>query len=551
MNTDALLRLSRQLHEARDLDAVMTEVITAIKAATRYQHAWMSVFSTDHARFTVVGNPSTGDERVFARIALLDVAADRFLTRCLNADEAFVIEDMRLDPDADQEQVAFFGNRTVITVPMVRLAERLGAFGVGTFGDVEGTLLPTPGEFAFIVQVASLVSVVIGRLHAEEANVALEERMRANQRLEALGRLAGGISHDFNNILVSIVGNSDLAASQLADHPALELVEEVQEAAARAANLTRQLLAFSRGQLLDRHDLDLSKVIADLSRLLRRLLPDDVALEFLPGSRLGTVHADRGQLEQVVMNLAINARDAMPAGGRLTLETQNVLIDQAYVDAHPWARVGRYVLLSVSDTGVGMAPDICQQIFEPFFTTKPAFVGTGLGLAVVDSVVKQHQGFVHVYSEERIGTTFKIYLPICESHAADVGTKLEDLVLAGGGHEEVLIVDDDVHIRSYLERLLRGAGYRVGRAEDGKEALRYLADHPDVALVLTDLVMPVMSGPALIAAIADRPDPPRVLVMTGYARGSLADAHIEHAITKPFGSQELLRKLREVLDAPA
>ncbi|PKN56493.1 MAG: hybrid sensor histidine kinase/response regulator [Deltaproteobacteria bacterium HGW-Deltaproteobacteria-14] len=551
MNTDALLQLSRQLHEARTLDAVMTEVITAIKAATRYQHAWMSVFSTDHSRFTVVGNPSTNDERIHARIAALDVAADRFLTRCLSASEAFVIEDMRLDPDADQEQVAFFENRTAITVPMVRLAERLGAFGVGTFGDAEGVLPPTPDEFAFIVQVASLVSVIVGRLHAEEAHRALEERMRANQRLEALGRLAGGISHDFNNILVSIVGNSDLVASQLGGHPALELVEEVQDAAARAANLTRQLLAFSRGQLLDRHDLDLSKVIADLSRLLRRLLPDDVTLEFLPGARLGAVHADRGQLEQVVMNLAINARDAMPRGGRLVLETQNVLIDKAYVDAHPWAQVGRYVLLSVSDTGVGMGPEVCGQIFEPFFTTKPLFVGTGLGLAVVDSVVKQHQGFVHVYSEEGVGTTFKIYLPIVASHAADVGTKLEELVQARGGAEHVLVVDDDLHIRSYLERLLHGAGYRIGLAEGGAAALRYLADHPDVALVLTDLVMPVMSGPALIAAIADRPNPPQVLVMTGYARGSLAEAPIEHAITKPFGSQELLRRLREVLDAPA
>lgn len=551
MHTDALLRLSRSLHAVHDLDGLMREVVPAIAAETGYAHAWLSVFTADRTHFELVGNPSVGDERIHQRGATLEITRDRFLMRCLHANEPFVIADLREDPDADPEQVAFFENRTVIQVPMLHLGNAMGTLGVGTFGDAEGVRAPARDELSFIVQVASLISVVVGRLHAEEARSAIEEKMRASQRLEALGQLAGEVAHDFNNMLVSIVGNSDLLARMLAAHPGRELVEEVQEAARRATTLTRQLLAFSRGQLLDRHELDLCALVNDLSRLLTRLLPDDVELvvKSCPGSCF--IVGDRGQLDQIIMNLAINARDAMPDGGRLLLEVRAVEVDEDYVATHPWARCGHYLLLSVSDTGVGMSAEVAARIFEPFFTTKAATVGTGLGLAVVDSVLKQHNGFVHVYSEPGVGTTFKLYLPAVTPSGAAPGDAPRDVVVsARGGDEHILAVDDDPHILLYIERLLTGAGYRVTGAENGAQALERLDEHDDIALILTDLVMPVMGGPALIAAAQARPNPPRTLVMTGYARGILADASFRFAITKPFGSQELLQKIREALDAP-
>ena len=548
MHTDALLRLSRSLHAVHDLDDVMREVVPATE--TGYAHAWLSVFTADRTHFELVGNPSPGGQRIHQRVATLEIARDRFLMRCLHATEPFVIADLREDPDADPEQVAFFENRTVVQVPMLHLGNRMGTLAVGTFGDAEGVRVPARDELSFIVQVASLVSVVVGRLHAEESRRAIEDRMGANQRLEALGQLAGEVAHDFNNMLVSIVGNSDLLAEMLAGHPALELVEEVQESARRAASLTRQLLAFSRGQLLDRRELDLCALVNDLSRLLTRLLPDDVELVVKSCSEPCFVHGDRGQLDQVVMNLAINARDAMPEGGRLVLEVRAVEVDEDYVATHPWARRGRYLLLSVSDTGVGMSAEVAARIFEPFFTTKPSTVGTGLGLAVVDSVLKQHDGFVHVYSEPGVGTTFKLYLPAVTASGAVHEDTASGVVSARGENEHILAVDDDTHIITYLERLLRGAGYRVTCAENGAQALERLAQHDDIALILTDLVMPVMGGAALVAAATARPNPPRALVMTGYARGTLADASFRFAITKPFGSQELLQKVREALDAP-
>jgi len=530
----------------------MREVLVVVEAATGYRHAWLSVFSADGETFEVVGNPSTGDERIHHRISTLAVKGDRFLTRCMTSEEPFVIEDMRLDPDADPEQVAFFENRTVIMAPMLLLAERIGAFTVGTFGDDEGVRPPTAEELSFFVQIGSLLSVVVGRLRAIDAQRAMEEKMRAHQRLEALGQLAGEVAHDFNNMLVSIIGNSDLLARQIVDPASRELVTEVQEAAHRAATLTRQLLAFSRGQLLDRRDLGLTEVVADLSRMLRRLLPDDVDLVITPSDTDGRVHADRGQLDQVIVNLAINARDAMPDGGRLTIEVTEVDLDSDDVAEHPWARAGRFAVLSVSDTGVGMAPEVRERIFEPFFTTKPAAVGTGLGLAVVGSVLEQHDGFVHVYSEPDVGTTFKLYLPRLDAPVAagEPAAPAPVVVPASGQGEHVLVVDDDAHILRVVERLLSREGYRVTCAADGALALAALDAHPDVALVLTDLVMPVMSGSALVAAVRDRPDPPRFVVMTGYARGSMADQSFPFTLTKPFGAQELVARVREALAAP-
>ncbi|TNF22977.1 MAG: sensor histidine kinase [Deltaproteobacteria bacterium] len=411
MDVDALLNLSRRLHAARDLDAVMAEVAVAIREATRYRRAWMAVRTADGERFRVVGDRAGGDPAVSARLEAMEVSKDPYLQRCVSATAPFVIDDLRRDPDANQDHVEALGPRTVILVPMVRLAERVGAFVVGTYGDAEGVMPPTPGEYAFIIQVASLVSVVVGRIHAEEQRAALERQVGRSQRLEALGRLAGGISHDFNNLLVTIMGNAELALDLLEGHPAEELVVDVKAAADRAAALTRQLLAFSRGQPLDRRPLDVAEVIGGTARFIRRLLPTTIALEVVPPAEPSVVLADRGQLEQVLVNLAVNARDAMPSGGRLTFETRRVVLDADFVATHPWGRVGDFVVVSAIDTGRGVPPELRERIFEPFFSSKPASRGTGLGLAVVDTVARQHNGFVRVRSGDESGSAFDLYLP--------------------------------------------------------------------------------------------------------------------------------------------
>ena len=382
----------------------------------------------------------------------------------------------------------------------------------------------------------------------------LEAQFRQAQKMESVGHLASGIAHDFNNLLTVINGLSDLILEQIAeDDPVHADVQEIHRAGDRAATLTRQLLAFSRQQILAPQVMNFNTVVAGMESLLRRLLGEDIDLVVVPAPGLGSVKADPGQIEQVIANLTVNARDAMPQGGPLTIETQNVTLDENYARQHGVAVTpGSYVVLVVSDSGIGMDEATRARIFEPFFTTKGPGKGTGLGLATVYGVVKQSHGFIWVYSEVGQGTTFKIYLPqVTEAAGADQPGPTVD---SSAGTETILLVEDNAGLRKLTIRFLEPAGYTVLGAATGEEALSLLERHEDsVHLLLTDVVMPGMSGRQLAEQLAQTHPGVKVLYMSGYTsdtivRHGVLDAQVSF-LGKPFTASTLLRKLREVLDS--
>ncbi|MBN9522360.1 PAS domain S-box protein [bacterium] len=382
----------------------------------------------------------------------------------------------------------------------------------------------------------------------------LEEHLRQAQKMEAVGRLAGGVAHDFNNLLTVITGFAELLHGMLDDRPdARPLVEEIGKAGRRAAGLTRQLLAFSRKQVLQPKLIDPNALLADLGRMLRPLLGEDIELALTLAPAVRRVRVDPGQLEQVVMNLAVNARDAMPTGGRLTVETGNATLDEAYAEFRPEVRPGNYVRLAVTDTGAGMDRAVADRVFEPFFTTKGEGRGTGLGLATVYGIIKQSGGHIEVTSEVGTGTTFEVYLPAAdEAPGSRVGVALPDR--APGGRETVLLVEDEEAVRELAARVLRTKGYHVVEAADGAAALATAARHPGpIDLLVTDVVMPRLGGRELAARLAETRPGLRVLYLSGYTD----DAVVRHGVTeaqvaflqKPFGPDALAGKVREVLDA--
>jgi two-component system cell cycle sensor histidine kinase/response regulator CckA len=372
--------------------------------------------------------------------------------------------------------------------------------------------------------------------------------------MEAIGRLAGGIAHDFNNLLTAINGYSDLLLSDLApDDPKRADLEHIMEAGERATSLTSQLLAFSRKQILQPRILDLNDAITEASKILRRLIGEDIDLVAVTKPSLGQVKADPGQIQQILMNLAVNARDAMPHGGKLTIETANVDLDEHYVHLHPIVPPGRYVMLAVSDTGIGMDDKTKAHLFEPFFTTKELGKGTGLGLSTIYGIVKQSNGFVWVYSEPERGTTFKIYLPR-EEGEADTFDDHEKEELGLLGVETILAVEDDASVRSLVIRALRKRGYTVLEASTGMEALRTAQEFEgNIHLLLTDVVMPEMSGKALATQIETARPGIKVLFVSGYTNNAVVhhgvlDPNVAF-LQKPFTADVLARKVREVIDS--
>ncbi len=383
----------------------------------------------------------------------------------------------------------------------------------------------------------------------------LEVQLQQAQRLESVGRLAGGIAHDFNNLLTVISGYSDLALRRMErDDPTRRDIEEVRRAGERAGTLTRQLLAYSRKQLLRPKILDLNVVVAEMSKMLVRLIGEDVELRVRLDPSLGRVRTDPGQIEQVIANLAVNGRDAMADGGRLTIETGNVELDDAYARTHFDARPGPFVMLAVTDTGAGMDTSTMAQIFEPFFTTKEVGRGTGLGLATVYGIVRQSGGLIDVTSEVGRGTTFQVYLPRVPDEPPEPVVPKEEV--APRGTETVLVVEDQSDVRGLVSKTLAESGYEVFEAPDGEEALELAESYPRrIHLMVTDVVMPRMSGRQLAERLAlSRPDM-RVLYMSGYTENAIAQhGVVEEGIAflaKPFTSETLARKVREVLDQRA
>ncbi|OGF67173.1 MAG: hypothetical protein A2Y62_07110, partial [Candidatus Fischerbacteria bacterium RBG_13_37_8] len=386
---------------------------------------------------------------------------------------------------------------------------------------------------------------------AEKEMAALQEQLQQSQRMEAIGRLAGGIAHDFNNLLTIIQGNCELSLNILPEKDPLKAnIEEISLSAERAATLTRQLLAFSRRQLMEMKVMDLNMTLHNLDKMLRRVIGEDIELITILAKDLGKIKADQGQIEQVIMNLILNARDAMPRGGSLIMETSNFELDEHYVQAHINVAPGQYVLLSISDTGCGMTPDIKEKIFDPFFTTKGK--GTGLGLSTVYGIVKQTGGSISVYSEPSKGTTFKIYLPrIDEPFQKEKKQKMKESMSGGG--ETVLIVEDDDMVRKLAVRILQQRGYKIIEAENPKQALSLCKKQSGkIDLILTDVVMPSMSGNELVKKIKKIRPEIKVLYMSGYPDNSFNHhAFLEKGINyiqKPFSTANLAQKIRKVLD---
>jgi len=439
----------------------------------------------------------------------------------------------------------------------VRLVRRDGEL-VSTL--VESTpVLGEAGEFEGLLM---MVMDVTARRRAEEERARLratlestEEQLRQAQKMEAVGRLAGGIAHDFNNLLTGIISYTHFALEAAREGVAArdDLVE-IEKAARSAAQLTRQLLAFSRQQVLSPRVLDLDEILQGLERMLRRTLGEDIELRYLSDGLPHRCHVDPGQIEQVIMNLAVNARDAMPDGGKLIFELAAVHLDQGYAEDHLDVTTGPHVLLAVTDTGVGMDKDTLARIFEPFFTTKELGKGTGLGLSTVFGIIKQSGGHVWVYSEPGLGSSFKVYFPAVDAQPT-VQFSSTRAQRPRGGDETLLVVEDDEQVRAVLRTVLTRAGYRVIEAAGGEQALSASDAHPArIHLVLTDLVMPGMNGREVAARLEASRTDLRVLYMSGYTgntlgeRGSIGgDAAF---LQKPITPTGLLAKVREVLDAP-
>jgi signal transduction histidine kinase/ActR/RegA family two-component response regulator len=390
---------------------------------------------------------------------------------------------------------------------------------------------------------------------AEEDKEKLEEQLRHAQKMEAVGRLAGGMAHDFNNVLCAIIGNTSLVLNNLpSGHPLSERILEIESAANRAADLIKQLLAFSRKQIAIPEIVDVSKLIGNMHSMLTRLIGEDIILETEVNKEPGRVRIDPSQIEQIMFNLVINARDAMPDGGELRIETRNMQLDDHYCRRHARATPGNYVVLAISDTGQGMSAETRERIFEPFFTTKRLGQGTGLGLSTVFGIVEQNDGWIEVYSEPGTGSTFRVYLPTVTTDQEDDGLHISsEAPRAPGGNETILLVEDEKIVRDIAESILKVLGYKVLTSGSGVDAINQVKKYNDpIDLLLTDVVMPQMNGRELADKISGIKSGLKVLYSSGYtqdiiARHGILDADIDF-ISKPYTLPILAKRIREVLD---
>ena len=388
---------------------------------------------------------------------------------------------------------------------------------------------------------------------AEEEKAALQDQLRQSQKVEAIGRLAGGIAHDFNNLLTIIKGYSQLSCIELKEGDTLRgNIDEIQKAAERAASLTRQLLAFSRRQVMEMKVVDLNTLLRDLEKMLRRVIGEDIEMVIQTAGDLGGVRTDVGQIEQVIMNLSVNAKDAMPSGGKLTIETANAELDESYARSHLDVKPGPYVMFSVSDTGMGMTPEVRDQIFEPFFTTKEKGKGTGLGLSTAYGIVKQSKGHIWVYSVQGRGTTFKIYLPRVDEPLEEIRKEVLKKELPRG-NETILIVEDEEEVRKLAGKILERQGYKILETFNGDDALVACErSRSPIHLMLADVVMPGMSGSELAKLLKPLYPEIKILYMSGYTDDSIVRHGVlekgVNYIQKPFTMEGLARKVREVLE---
>ncbi|HEX2881955.1 MAG TPA: ATP-binding protein [Polyangiaceae bacterium] len=543
---------ARDLRHVDDYATLVNLVRSTLHTRFGLSNAWLYVFERDEDEHAVlVGASGTRAEAIWKELPIAPIAGD-WLIAALRRDEGpIVIPDATLvegNPDVAQR----LGNRTVLNMPIGVLDKALGILGGGTFGD-EGPVALDEAAVSDFTQLSHIASVAVARMvlrARDKERAQLQAQLAQRQRLESLGLLAGGVAHDFNNLLMVIRASVGfLARGSLTDAQRSDL-DRIGEAEKSAAQLTRKLLMLGHQEPPSFQSADINAIISDFLQLLERVIPAHIQTDFVGGAALPRLRVDRHQLEQVLMNLALNARDAMPNGGRLAIETQQVVINGDYRRAHPWAKPGRYVLLSVTDSGTGMSAEVRDRVFEPFFTTKPQGQGTGLGMAVTWGIVQQHDGMIHCYSEIGVGTAFKIYLPAGDISASDVGSKITGAVPRGS--ERVLLADDQPHVLSALARVLSGAGYVVTPVSNGQDAV-IAAIGENFSLHILDSVMPLLNGREAFERIrAQRPEA-KFLFTTGYGGDTLPDSFLEEqgleVVQKPFDPDTLLRIVRAKLDS--
>jgi len=464
-----------------------------------------------------------------------------------------IARNMRVLKSGRQDQAFYSSLWNTITGGGVWKGRMVNKRKDGTLFTDESTISPVKAADGKIINFVAVKRDISERLRMQEEKSALEDQLRQAQRMESVGRLAGGVAHDFNNILNVIIGYGEIAMGQLHEGDPLRAnLREIVAAGERAATLTRQLLAFSRRQTLQPEVLDLNVLVENLDNMLRRLIGDDFNLRLRLSDAIHPVLADPGQVEQVIMNLVVNARDAMPSGGTLTIETANAVLDETYCRDHADVEAGEYVLLAIADTGSGMDEETLSRIFEPFFTTKEKGRGTGLGLATVYGIVKQSGGHIWVYSELGQGTTFKIYLPrTCATPDSSVGSV--ETAPPTGGNEQILVVEDNESLRNLAAAILSNYGYKVTSAANGGEALLLMEEKGlKPHLILTDVIMPNMGGKELIDRLRRTEPGLRVLYMSGYPEDAIAERGVvgpaAHFIQKPFSVEALLSMVRSVLE---
>lgn len=469
--------------------------------------------------------------------------------------ELLWVNDLLTNPDFNRKEIAASLNlNTAFGFPIKLRNEVLGVL---LFFNREHRQFDQ-GKSNLAETISNQIAQFIERHAVEDALKESEAKLVQAQKMESIGTLAGGIAHDFNNLLTAINGYSDLALRRTEnENPIRRNLEEVRKAGDRAATLTRQLLAFSRRQQLERSSLSINDLIADILKMLGRIIGEDIDIKIHPAVNLQNIYADRGQIEQVIMNLVVNSRDAMPKGGKLIIETNNITLDKDYCLRHAYTKPGKFVQLMVSDTGTGMNEEIIGRIFEPFYTTKEVGKGTGLGLSMVYGIIKQHDGYIEVYSEPSYGTTFKIYLPCEEEAHIEISTNEKQALRSGT--ETILIAEDEESLRELGKEMLASLGYRIITAKDGTEAVELYEQHQaEIALVLMDVVMPHMGGVKAYEKIRDMNQSVPIVFMTGYS-GEMLYNHFDEKkvfesdpriafLQKPYGIDSIGSKIRESLD---
>jgi GAF domain-containing protein/CheY-like chemotaxis protein len=551
---ETLLEMSRQLSKIQPVESLLA---TISEACGRLLGSESVGFRLVEGEELVLAG-SWGDAKEVMITSRLQIG-ESLSGRVAVSGEPLVVTDLVNDPRvilAHREPILRRGYRALLAVP-VKIGERVvGVLSIRTRRDEGFSAEDLMVATAFASQAA--VALENSRLYQETQRAYAEltqtqDQLAQASKIEAIGHLAGGVAHDFNNLLTVIMGRTELLLGGLgAGDPNRSAIELIETTAHRAADLTHQLLAFSRKQVLQPAVLDLNAVVSNMSEMLRRLIGEDIALMTELDPTLGRVKADPGQIEQIIMNLAVNARDAMPQGGRLTLETANVDLDAAYARKHVGTQPGPHVMLALSDTGTGMDAKTQARIFEPFFTTKGPQKGTGLGLATVYGIVKQSGGNIWVYSELGNGTTFKIYLPRI-ADAIEPGPVGSAVAAPLRGMETILLVEDEEAVRDLARDLLQARGYTVLEARDGAEALRVAEQHPGpIHLTLTDVVMPEMTGRQLAERLAVLRPAVKILYMSGYTDNAVVHHGVldpgTEFLQKPFTAAVLARKVREVLD---